>query len=72
MTQYIRVIRGGVTYNEMVNYVTETVDTVVASGIQVQGIGDIIVTTESGITYVDGTELIAETAILWTADSLIT
>lgn len=46
----------GLTYDEMVAYV----DSTIASGIEIQGMGDIEVTTRSGITYVDGTELIAE------------
>ena len=58
MSRYISIVAPGsdLTYDDMVSYV----DATIASGIQVQGIGDILVTTQSGVTYVDGTELIAE------------
>ena len=54
--RYIDIVGNGLSYDEMVAYV----DSAVTSGIQVQGTGDIDVTTESGIVWVDGTHLIAE------------
>lgn len=57
MSRYISIVgTSDLAYDDMVNYV----DSVVASGIQIQGAGSITVNTVSGITYIDGTDLIAE------------
>lgn len=58
MSRYITIVgpSSDVTYDEMIDYI----DATVASGVQVQGLGGIITTTISGITYIDGTPLIAE------------
>lgn len=58
MSRYISIVAPGsdLTYDDMIAYV----DATIASGIQVQGIGDINVVTQNGVVYVDGTDLIAE------------
>lgn len=70
MPRHVSIVSGGVSYEEMVEYVSQQM---VASGIlpSIQGIGDIIVTTESGITMVDGTELIAEDGDLVDGGTLV-
>lgn len=59
MSRRVSVSIGGVSYDDMIEYVSQQIATV--SGITgIEGAGDIIITQSGGVTYVDGTDLIAE------------